>query len=212
MRTTVLVALMLAVAAPFQRGDLGAQTDTSKLTTVLADLVRASSVQGDRAGGSARSMPKSAADALQGRRLRISAADEVQVYVLMEVTDEHVRQLTAAGAIVEIRDARQNRVQARIPVAALPAVAALPFVNFVRLPSYAVRRTGAVTTEGDAILRADVVRRQLSLDGSGVKVGVVSDGIKGIFATGCTSCAGVGGGPIATGDLPSASGTRNSSG
>ena len=120
--------------------------------------------------------------------------------------------LTANGATIEIRDAAHHRVQARVAVARLETIAALPFVNFIRLPSYAVRRTGSVTTEGDAILRADAARRDLSLDGTGIKVGVISDGIKGIFAAGCTSCGGASGGPIATGDLPSATGTRNASG
>src|SRR5207237_1522228 len=46
----------------------------------------------------------------------------------------------------------------------------------------------------------------------GIKVGAISDGIKGIFATGCTSCGGASAGPIATGDLPGATGTRNASG
>src|SRR6185295_9990374 len=58
----------------------------------------------------------------------------------------------------------------------------------------------------------DAVRQQFALDGTGVRVGVVSDGLKGVFATGCTSCAGVAGGPIASGDLPSAAGVRNASG
>ena len=41
-------------------------------------------------------------------------------------------------------------------------------------------------------------RQQLSLDGTGVRVGVISDGIKGIFATGCTTCGAAPNGPIAT--------------
>jgi hypothetical protein len=45
-----------------------------------------------------------------------------------------------------------------------------------------------------------------------VKVGVLSDGIKGIFAKSCTTCSGVAGGPIATLNVPSATGTRNASG
>src|SRR2546430_1743572 len=48
---------------------------------------------------------------------------------------------------------------------------------------------------------------------TGLRVGVISDGLKGVFATGCTTaCAGVDGGPISTGDLPTATGVRNASG
>ena len=45
-----------------------------------------------------------------------------------------------------------------------------------------------------------------------MKVGVISDGLKGVFASRCTTCGGVTGGPIATGDLPSATGTRSTGG
>jgi hypothetical protein len=74
-------------------------------------------------------------------------------------------------------------------------------------------RAGNALTEGDTILHADAVRAQFGLDGTGVRVGVVSDGLKGVFATGClTGCAGVDGGPIASGDLPTATATRTAAG
>jgi hypothetical protein len=113
---------------------------------------------------------------------------------------------------IEIRDATRRRVQARVPVSLLQAVARLPTVDAIRLPAYPRRRTGLVTSEGDSILYADNVRSQLHLDGTGVRVGVVSDGLKGVFATGCTSCGGVAGGPMSTGDLPTSTGVRNASG
>src|SRR5947209_5352529 len=203
---------VLLIGPALQPSGVSAQVDTSKLTTALADLVRAAPGTEAARPLAIDRLPASVQDALQNRRLRMNDAGDVQVYVLMEVTDENVNALAAAGATIEIADAPHRRVQAHIPVARLQAVAALPVVDFIRLPTYAVRRIGAVTTEGDAILHADAARRDLSLDGSGIKVGVISDGIKGIFATGCTSCGGVSGGPIATGDLPSASGTRNGSG
>jgi hypothetical protein len=183
---------------------------TTKLTTVLADLARA----GAFTTQSVDSAPRSVQDAIRTRRLRIDANNEVQVYILLAgVTDETVRELVNAGVTIEIRDPARRRVQARVPITRLQAVADLAIVDAIRLPTYARRRAGAVTTEGDAILYADAVRLQLGLDGTGVRVGVVSDGLKGVFATGCTtSCAGVDGGPIATGDLPSAVGVRNASG
>jgi hypothetical protein len=209
------------MAVGLQRNDLSGQSADPKLTTVLADLARAvpqdegptPSARAAPAALSADSLPDAVRDAMRSRKLRVNAAGEVQVYILLHaVTDDALRQLTASGATIEITDAARRRVQARIPASRLRAVAALPFVTFVRLPTYAVRRIGAVTTEGDAILRADAVRRQLSLDGTGVRVGVLSDGLKGVFAAGCTSCGGVAGGPIATGDLPDATGTRNAQG
>jgi hypothetical protein len=193
------LGLSLAMAAQLQTGP--DPSVSRKLTSLLLDLSQS------------ETRPKSVQDAVRGRRLRINDANEVQVYVLLQsLSDENLQHLAEVGAAVEIKDAVRRRVQARVPVAQLQAVAALPFVDFVRLPNYAVRRIGAVTTEGDAILHSDVVRQQFSLDGTGVRVGVISDGLKGVFATGCTTCSGTAGGPMASGDLPSSTGTRNSRG
>jgi subtilase family protein/HYDIN/CFA65/VesB family protein len=200
-----LFALSLAAHAAAQN---------SKLTGVLADLVQASKASGSQAALSVDAMPRSVQDAIRSRRLRIDATNQVQVYILMAaVTDETVKQLTDAGATIEIRDVERRRVQAHLPVARLEAVAQLAVVDAIRLPTYARRHTGNVTSEGDAILRADAVRAQLALDGTGVRVGVISDGLKGVFASQCTTpCAGAVGGPMASGDLPTSIGTRNASG
>ncbi len=198
------------------------QPAPSKLTTVLAEVARSVPQESGPVSLtiarpamrlSREALPKSVRDAMQVRMLRVNSNAEAQVYILMNaVTEENLNQLKANGVTIEMTDAAGHRVQARIPVTRLQAVGALPFVNFVRLPSYAVRMTGSVETEGDAILQADKVRQQLQVDGSSVFVGVISDGIKGIFNTGCTSCAGVASGPIETLDLPAATGTRNASG
>lgn len=220
--TVIFGAFLLFSGAPRLEARNLAGKASTKLTTVLADLVRSISpaegqAPAERAapgtGFSMASMPKSVRDAAQHRMMRINAKNEVQVYILVDaVTDENLSQLRAGGVTVEIPDAAHRRVQARIPVAQLQSVADLPFVNFIRLPNYAIRLTGSVNTEGDAILRADLARAQTGVNGTGVSVGVISDGIKGVFATGCTTCGGVAGGPISTGDLPSANGTRNASG
>ncbi|HEV3214768.1 MAG TPA: choice-of-anchor D domain-containing protein [Vicinamibacterales bacterium] len=196
------------------------QAEVSKLSTVLADLAAAVATQSGSASAvqalqpvTSSTMPKSVQDAVQGRRLRMNANGDVQVYVLMTaLTPENENALASAGATVEIRDPSRRRVQARVPAARLQTIAALPFVTFVRLPSYARTRVGSVTSEGDAILNADVARQQYGLDGTGVRIGVISDGIKGVFATGCTTCSGAPNGPIATGDLPASTGIRNSAG
>jgi hypothetical protein len=192
---------LLGASATAQRADATNAGSASKLSTVLGDLA------------SSASSRQSVRDATESRRLRIDANNEVQVYILVSaLTDDTVRQLTGAGVTIEIQDATRRRVQAHLPVARLQAVAELAVVDAIRLPTYARPRAGQVTTEGDAILFADAVRQQFGLDGTGVRVGVVSDGIKGVFASGCTACAGVDGGPIGTGDLPTASGVRNAAG
>src|SRR5262249_31904280 len=180
-----------------------------KLTTILRDLAGgvaqdAAPVASVRAGSrvALESLSPAVQDAARGGALRINASDEVQVYVLVaEASDANLAALTAAGARIEVQDRRLGRVQAEVPLSRLEAVASLAFVNAVRLPTYARHRIGAVTTEADPILETDAVRQQYSLDGTGVRVGVLSDGIKGVFATGCTTnCLGVDAGPISTSD------------
>src|SRR5207249_10491752 len=85
-------------------------------------------------------LPKSVRDAARGRMLRLNQNAEVQVYLhLAEVTDDHLRELRAAGAAIEITDAPRRIVQARVPATRLGAVADLPFVQLVRLPKCAGR-------------------------------------------------------------------------
>ncbi|MBI4166794.1 MAG: choice-of-anchor D domain-containing protein [Acidobacteria bacterium] len=221
----VAVGFMIAAFAPFLRGAQEAETPRpalDKLVTVLAEMARVYSPQGPAAPAlrgaapqafSLEAMPHSVRDAVRTRLMRINPQGEVQVYIMMNpVSDERLRELAASGVTVEIIDAQGSRVQARVPVSRLEEVAGLPFVNLIRLPSYAHRMTGSVNTEGDEILRSDLARAQLGLSGAGVKVGVISDGIKGVFANVCTTCGGVAGGPISTGDLPASTGTRNASG
>lgn len=225
-RSAAAVLLASALALTAHRIDVAAQSGAGKLTTVLADLVQAlpqtaAAPAAGAAGAPAPQLamssydafPPSVQDAIKGRWLRIDQHNAAQVYVLVnEVTDAVVSQLTAAGAAIEIRDAARRRVQARIPLDRLQAVAALPSVDEIRLPTYARRRAGTAISEGDSIHHADAVRAQWLLDGSGVRVGVISDGLKGVFDTNCTSCGGVASGPLSTGDLPESVGTRNASG
>jgi hypothetical protein len=213
------VAAALAAVTVNVSAQTAARVDSTKLTTVLRTL--ASAVPQDDARAVAQNrpstaritrdaLPKAVQDAMATRRLRMNDANEVQVYILMSaVNDERLEQLRAGGATIEIPDAARRRVQARVPATRLQSIAALPFVDFIRLPAYARHLSGLTTTEGDRILRADVARQQASLDGTGVRVGVVSDGLKGVFASGCTSCNGLSEGPIATGDLPDSVGVRN---
>src|SRR5947209_4953104 len=142
----LFVVAVWVLSTGIERTELSAQAAPSKLTTVLVDLVRGiPQTQGQPSPASTTAirpfdlerLPKSAQDAVRGRKLRINANNEVQVYILLQaVTDENVQLLTANGATIEIRDAPHRRVQARVPTARLETIAALPFVNFVRLPSY----------------------------------------------------------------------------
>src|SRR4051795_13119708 len=101
------LAALAATAIHAQPSDPAAAS--SKLTTVLADLVRSSGSATTLSAESAR--PASVNGAMRSRRLRIDANNDVQVYILMSaVTDATVRQLTDAGVTIEITDTPRRRV------------------------------------------------------------------------------------------------------
>src|SRR5262245_16867222 len=211
----LIVAVALAGAGLF----VTAQTPdpaSQKLATILADL--AGAVAQDREGDTApptaaplaiAGLPVAVRDAADTRQLRLDARNRVQVYILVrEVTDDVRRRLEAAGASIEIASVADRRVQARVPASRLTRVAALPFVDFIRLPSYARPNAGLVVSEGDRIHATDLARAENGVDGTGVVVGVISDGIKGLFAEDCTNCAAAAESSIASGDLPDSAGQR----
>ncbi|HEY6292607.1 MAG TPA: S8 family serine peptidase [Terriglobia bacterium] len=236
-RALILLAALFLAAGPEVRELRGQQASGTpykhpKLQTILASLAAAvpqehgAWLPGRHAemlrGLAMASMPKAVRDASRSGLMRIDAHGEVQVYVLVTAAggaalDSALDSLRSAGATIELVDARNRIVQARAPVTRLEAVGALPVVRFVTLPNYGFPLTGSVESQGDSIIKATNVRATYHVDGSGVKVGAISDGLKGIFAA-CpapnASCTvgGVTGGPISTGDLPEAMGTRNASG
>ncbi len=60
-----------------------------------------------------------------------------------------------------------------LPLSALTIVGQNPDIRFLR-PAYSVHNSGTVQTQGDVAQRSDLVRA-FGLDGTGVKVGVISD-------------------------------------
>jgi subtilisin family serine protease len=77
-------------------------------------------------------------------------------------------------------------VQGRVDASALDTLAGFSWVRAIRSVDRAVTRVGAVTTQGDAASRADVLRAQ-GPDGTGVVVGVISDGIDSVRAAQATN-------------------------
>jgi hypothetical protein len=179
------------------------------------------------AGFSTDKLPKPLQDAMHAGQMHVTNNGEVQVYIEVNTVDpQNLDELRSYGVTVQIIG-RPNpdkakgevltavpTVQALLPITMIDQVASLPFVRYIRLPDYGVKSTGSVDSQGDAILKANLVRQQFGLDGTGVRVGVISGGIGGIFATGCTTCGPTAAtpSPINSGDLPSATGTRDANG
>src|SRR5215471_15466395 len=85
--------------------------------------------------------------------------------------------LRQVGARIERIHMARGLVQAWVDPSALDTLAAFPWVRAIRSIDRAVVRTGGITTEGDVASRADELRATRGVDGTGVVVGVISDGI-----------------------------------
>lgn len=110
--------------------------------------------------------------------VRLHGAGMMEVYLhIAELTTEALATLRQFGVHLLRSDTQVGMVYARVPLAALESVAALPFVRWVGPPSYSMRRAGSVTSEGDAAMRADIARAMAGLTGAGVRVGVISDSL-----------------------------------
>jgi len=97
------------------------------------------------------------------------------------VTIDAVAQTNAVALVADLKalglqDAAVagRTVSGRLPIAAIPEAAALTDLRFAR-PARAMTFTGSTTSQGDLATNASLARGQLSLDGSGVTVGVMSD-------------------------------------
>jgi subtilisin family serine protease len=124
----------------------------------------------------------------------------VEVYASVDSTEpEALDALRAQGLAIEVVDAKSSMVQGRIPLEDLESFVSASEVRRLRLPSYAWRRAGLVTSEGDAIHRCNVARGK-GRNGAGVEVGVLSDGVSSLLLS------------RLTGDLPNVDVLRAGSG
>ncbi len=94
----------------------------------------------------------------------------------------------------------ENTVHGQLSPAALGQLGALSTLNFARMGGPVTTHVGSVTTQGDRAMKSDVARLRTNLDGTGVKIGVISNSFNALGGT----AAGV-----ASGNLP---GTGNPNG
>ena len=108
--------------------------------------------------------------------VRLKQDGRVQVYVHLDtVAEAQLNALRSLELEIEIANEDLAIVQGWAPFDRIEGIAARPFVTRVTVPSYGRPRTGSTLSEGDAILKA-ILARALGFIGSGVKVGIISDG------------------------------------
>lgn len=102
---------------------------------------------------------------------------------LRDASNANVASLEAAGLHVTSANTETGEVYASCPVSglhnALPGLTAIDNIKRIEPMLGALRRTGSVLSEGDAALGANFARQQFEVDGSGVKVCAISDGVDG---------------------------------
>lgn len=136
-------------------------------------------------GGNARAL--GASNLSQGI-LPVDESGSIQAYIhLSSIDAPNLEQLRRQGVRIEISNPRLGIVQGWIPYRQMDAVADLPFVSRITMPSFGVSNLAPCVsdpnktcrTEGDSVHHSDALRA-LGLDGRGIKVGVISDGIDGL--------------------------------
>ena len=172
-----------------------------KLTMRLARLADAERFAGEARPADLSWLPADLRPLVTARLLRIDADDQVQIYAEAAGSlDDAMSVVVQGGGEVQRVDTENRIIQAYMPVRSLRAAALAPAISLIRLPDYAVREAGSVTSAGDSILRASQLRQNWDVNGSGVKVGVISDGLEGLADS------------QATGDLPAVNYTTCNSG
>jgi parallel beta-helix repeat protein len=144
---------------------------------------------------SARRQAFEAFELVRAGLARIDDRGAIQVYVYLDPNVKGAReQLAAAGVVEEAYSRRGGIVQTWLLPEQIAEVASIAGIRLVTLPGYGFSHTGWTNTAGDAIHRADQVRSRLAslgINGSGVKVGVISTGMPNAWRV------------QTTGDLPS---------
>ncbi len=104
------------------------------------------------------------------------AGDMVYVYIYLK---PHAETQTIEPYVWEVKDRDEGNhlAVAWVEVNDLETLASQEEVRTIRTVMPPIVRTGSVTTEGDAIHRTYDVRTIHSESGSGVKVGIISDGV-----------------------------------
>jgi hypothetical protein len=111
---------------------------------------------------------------------------EVYVYIQLEPGSQRTTLTPLVSNITDVDEAN-HLVVAWVKVTNLENLASLSSVKSVRSVMPPVNKTGSVTTEGDVIHKTADVRTTYSQAGSGIKVGIISNGVEHRSASQSTS-------------------------
>ncbi len=124
--------------------------------------------------------------AILALHIGVGAADPRVQRVHLDVRVDPIRpdteqRLRGAGLEIELAVPEIGRWQGWLSADRLDALRKIEGVIGVSTPRYASFAAGAALTEGDEALNASTARRRFNVDGSGVRIAVISDGITGLL-------------------------------
>ncbi|MFA5375263.1 MAG: S8 family serine peptidase [Dehalococcoidia bacterium] len=108
---------------------------------------------------------------------------KVKLTVSDNVSEEQINQLKSLGMNIQIILPEYGIVEGDLPYDIVETVASLDFVKHVGTPGYPIYNTGFFTSTGDSVLQADTARSTFGINGSGSKIGVMSDGVDHLAAS-----------------------------
>lgn len=128
-------------------------------------------IQGNAAGSGAGSGENDS-------KSSFSSAEKVYVYIYLEpsanssILDRYCK--------VAERDEENNIAVAWVPLESLEILASLPEVRSIQtvLPPFV--RQGSTVSEGDLILKSSSLRESYGINGTGIKIGIISDGVNNL--------------------------------
>lgn len=109
--------------------------------------------------------------------LAIDATGSIQTYIHVESLDgKRIIELQGYGVKTELVNEELKIIQAWIPFDQINNVSELLYVERITAPNYVFPQAGSVLSEGSEIHLANELHN-IGIDGSGVKVGVISNGM-----------------------------------
>jgi subtilisin family serine protease len=178
-RQLTVISMALLCVAAVSAAQLPGQAPRS-LDQVLSDVRTARALHAHHGKISSRLLPPLTvgpmASGLVAAPPPLAADGSLHVYLdCSPLGTNELRKLEQVGARIERIHMARGLVQAWVDPSTLDTLAGFSWVRVIRRADPAIVRSGGVTTQGDAASRADVLRTA-GLDGTGVVVGVISDG------------------------------------
>lgn len=141
-----------------------------------------------RAASSAEN-PEDSANSEENSRKSPSSGEKVYVYIYLEPFADS--SILGRYCDVEEKDEENHIAVAWVPVESLEALASLPEVRNIQTVLPPLVRQGNTVSEGDLILKSSSLRESYGVNGTGIKIGIISDGVDNLKDA------------QATGDVPS---------